>query len=68
MIKYPPLETVTAPTLKTNQAAFYLNRQEQTLRVWSSTGEGPIKPIYIMGRLAWPTDKIRKLLGVSYKP
>ena len=30
--QFPPLESVTRPTVDTAAAAYYLNRQQQTLR------------------------------------
>ena len=60
---YPPLESITQPSLETSAAAFYLNRKDQTLREWACKGTGPIKPIRIHGRLAWPVTDLRKLLG-----
>lgn len=61
---FPPLEQVNRPTVPTDQAAYYLNRQSQTLRAWSCLQpSGGIRPIKINGRLAWRTDDIRKLLN-----
>jgi len=34
-------------------AAALINRKPHTLRVWASTGGGPIKTVRINGRLAW---------------
>lgn len=48
----------------TVRAAFYLCRKPQTMRVWASTERGPIRPIRINGRLAWPVAEIRQLLGI----
>lgn len=48
----------------TVRAAFYLCRKPQTMRVWASTERGPIRPIRINGRLAWPVAAIRQLLGI----
>jgi len=63
---FPPLEQVTKPNLKTNEAAFYLNRAKQTLNAWACrSGTGPIKPKRIGGRLAWPTNEVKALAGVS---
>lgn len=59
---FPPLESVTAPSVDTAGAAFYLNRAEQTLRLWACLENGPIRPIRINGRLAWPIAEIRRLL------
>jgi len=65
--QFPALETVTRPTVDTNAAAYYLNRRPQTLRGWSCNGDFPdgLCPISINGRLAWPVDEIRRLLGVA---
>ena len=61
--QYPPLELVTSPGVPTAQAAYYLIRRPQTLRIWAMTGH-PIKPLRINGRLAWPVADIRRLMGV----
>lgn len=63
---FPPLEQVTRPTLTTEEAAFYLNRQARTLRAWACRdGTGPIIPMRVHGRLAWPLADIRRVLGVG---
>lgn len=59
---FPLLEQVTRPTVPTSAAAYYLNRQPQTLRAWACLENGPIRPIRINGRLAWPVAAIRSLL------
>ena len=51
--------------LPTSEAAFHLNRAPQTLRIWAMNGSGPIQPIRIGGRLAWPVADIRKLMGAA---
>lgn len=62
---FPPLESITRPTVETAAAAYYLNRKEQTLREWAmGRRDVPVKPIRINGRLAWPVAEIRKILGV----
>lgn len=43
-------------------AAFHLGRRPQTLRVWASSEKGPLRPIRVNGRLAWPVAEIRRLL------
>ena len=63
--KFPPLEAITSPTVSTPAAAYYLNRQQQTLRCWSSLENGPLRPIRVNGRLAWRTSEIKKLMGVA---
>lgn len=63
---FPALETVTSPAVETNQAAHYLNRKPQTLRVWACRENGPIRPIRINGRLAWRVTDIKSLvMGVA---
>ena len=59
-----PLAEEIRTTLPTDEAAYHLNRKQQTMRIWACQQNGPIQPIRINGRLAWPTDAIRKLLGV----
>jgi hypothetical protein len=59
------LELVTRTAIPTNEAAYYLNRKPQTLRAWACLENGPIRPIRINGRLAWPVSAIRKILGAE---
>lgn len=59
---YPPLESVTSYALPTDATAFYLNRKSQTLRAWACLENGPIRPVRINGRLAWPVAQIISLL------
>lgn len=49
--------------LTTALAAAALNRKPQTLNKWASTNTGPIQPIRINRRLAWPTAAIVALLN-----
>jgi hypothetical protein len=63
--QYLPLEQVTKPNLTTIQAAYYLDRRPQTLRVWACLENGPIRPRRIGGLLAWPTAEVKTLAGVS---
>ena len=62
---FPPLELVTRATVPTEQAAYYLNRRPQTLRGHACKEDGPIRPIRINGRLAWPVSELRRVLGVA---
>jgi hypothetical protein len=50
-------------TLNTEDAAKALNRVPQTLRKWACYENGPIRPIRINSRLAWPLDEIAALLN-----
>lgn len=63
--QFPPLELVNRPAIPTEQAAHYLGRRPQTLRGWACLERGPLRPIRIHGRLAWPVADIRRLLGVE---
>lgn len=60
-----PLDRETRSALTTTEAAAHLNRACQTLRIWASRENGPIRPIRVNGRLAWPVEDIRRVLGVS---
>lgn len=62
---FPPLEAVNKPAATTAEAAFYLNRSPQTLRGWACLKTGPIQPLHMHGRLAWPIADIKKLMGVA---
>lgn len=62
---FPPLESVTRPTVDTAAAAHYLNRRPQTCRAWACLENGPLRPVRINGRLAWRVADIRRLLGVA---
>lgn len=62
--QYPALELETRTHTGTAAAAHYLLRQQQTLRGWACLENGPLRPIRICGRLAWPVADIRRLLGV----
>lgn len=59
---YPPLEGITRSHIDTRQAAFYLNRETQTLRRWACFENGPIRPLRVHSRLFWPVQDIRRLL------
>jgi hypothetical protein len=61
--EFQPLQKVTRPTVPTAQAAYYLNRRPQTLRSWASLENGPIRPIRVNGRLAWPVLQMRAILA-----
>lgn len=50
-------------TLTTAEAAAALNRKPQTLNKWAFTGKGPVQPVRINGRLAWPADRIAAILA-----
>lgn len=58
-----PLDQEVRATLPTGEAAFHLNRTEQTLRLWACKQNGPIQPLRIHGRLAWPVAAMRNLMA-----
>lgn len=60
---FPPLELENRTVVDTATAAFHIGRKPQTLRSWACFENGPIRPIRINGRLAWPVRELRRLLG-----
>ena len=60
-----PLDVETRTALSTVEAAAHLGRKPQTLRQWACSQTGPIHPLRINGRLAWPVDSIRRVLGLT---
>ena len=62
---FPALALVNKPNLTTAETAYYLNRRPQTLRGWACLENGPIRPVRINGRLAWPVSELRRLLGLA---
>ena len=62
-----PLDQETRPTVTTAAAAFYLHYAEQSMRIFSSKGNGPIRPIRIGNHLHWSTEEIRRLLADGAK-
>ncbi len=62
--QFPPLELVNKPNVDTAHAAYLLTRRPQTLRAWACLENGPLRPIRISGRLAWPVSELRRVLGV----
>lgn len=60
-----PLAQETRTALPTREAAAHLNRAQQTMRIWAMREDGPIRPLRINGRLAWPVSELRRVLGVQ---
>lgn len=58
-----PIDLEIRTAVDTATAAYHLNRQPQTLRIWASKENGPIRPLRVNGRLAWPVAEIRRILG-----
>jgi hypothetical protein len=65
--EFPPLETVSKPVLTTKEIAYYLNQSTQTWRAHACHETYPegLRPIRIGNRLNWPTDGVKKLIGVA---
>jgi hypothetical protein len=61
---FTPLELVNKPNVDTAHAAWLLSRRPQTLRGWACLENGPIRPMRINGRLAWPVAELKRVLGV----
>lgn len=53
--------------VNTATAAAHLDRQPQTLRAWACNENGPLRPVRINRRLAWPVAELRRVLGCSPK-
>lgn len=62
---FPPLNCEYRSAVDTETAAYHLSREPQTLRVWACKETGPIRPIRVHGRLAWPVAELRRVLGVA---
>lgn len=62
---FVPLDTETRAAVDTATAAYHLNRQPQTLRAWACLENGPLRPVRVHGRLAWPVAELRRVLGVA---
>ena len=68
--KYPPLEMMTRTHVETDAAAYYLNRQPQTLRGWHCHGHFPtegLRPLVLNGRLHWSVAAIKAAMGGTAK-
>ena len=59
------LDHETRAAVDTATAAFHLNRRPQTLRAWACRESGPLRPLRINGRLAWPVAELKRVLGVE---
>lgn len=64
-IQLTPLAPETRAAITTAEAAGQLNRAQQTLRLWACLENGPIRPLRINGRLAWPVSELKRVLGVQ---
>lgn len=62
--KFVPLAYEERTHVDTECAAYHLGRRPQTMRVWASFENGPIRPIRVNRRLAWSVAEIRRLLAI----
>lgn len=62
---FVPLHLETRTHVDTATAAHHLMRRPQTLRGHACHEDGPVRPVRVNGRLAWPVAGIRAALGVS---
>lgn len=61
---FPPLDQETRSHVGTACAAFHLNRKPNTLRIWSMTEAGALRPSSrLNGRLLWSVASIKRLLN-----
>jgi hypothetical protein len=60
---YTALVRETRTVIDTNEAAFHLGRKPQTLRKWACHEDGPLRPVRIMGRLAWNVADIMRIVS-----
>lgn len=63
-IQLIPLAEETRAAVPTAEAAAHLNRAKQTLWLWACKEKGPIRPMRVMGRLAWKVSDIKRILEV----
>lgn len=64
--QFPPLALETRTHVTTEHCAFLLGRKCQTLRIWACyETKGPLRPVRVNGRLAWPVAEIKRVLGVA---
>ena len=64
---FVPLHLETRTHVSTAVLCRHLNRQPQTARGWASAETFPpgLRPLRVMGRLAWPVAGIKAVLGVA---
>ena len=59
------LAAETRTAVETACAAYHLSRRPQTLRGWACNEDGPLRPVRVHGRLAWPVADLKRVLGVA---
>jgi len=63
---FVPIHKETRTHVSTALMCWHLDRKPQTARGWACHETYPkcLKPVRVMGRLAWPVSGIRTLLGL----
>jgi len=56
------LKTETRVAIPNREAAAALTLKPQTMRSWSSSGTGPIRPVRVGGRIYWRVNDLLRLL------
>ena len=66
-LDFVPLHLENRTHVSTDVMCRHLNRKPQTARGWASAETFPegLRPLRVMGRLAWPVAGIRRVLGVA---
>ncbi len=62
-VQHTALVRENRTVIDTNEAAFHLGRKPQTLRKWACHENGPLRPIRILGRLAWNVGDIKRIVS-----
>ena len=60
-----PLALETRAALPPAEAAYHLNRAQQTLRIWAMRGDAPVTCVRVNGRLAWSVADLKRALDVQ---
>ncbi|QJW84356.1 DNA-binding protein [Ramlibacter terrae] len=65
-VTFPPISEEAREVIPNAHLAYLVGREASTTRdLWARQGKGPIKPVYIGGRVHWKTSDVRKLPGVE---
>lgn len=62
-LTFASLDRENRTAVDTECAAYHLSRKPQTLRIWASRENGPLRPLRVHGRLLWPVAELRRLVG-----
>lgn len=66
-VDFVPLSEEKRQAVGTELMCYHIGRKPQTARTWAMNESYPpaLRPIRILGRLAWPVAGIKEVLGVS---